>query len=619
MRFNKTPLMRSFLFIVTVLLLGQTSMAQATVEPFEQADVSFVNTLTNDKIWLIKGDVKIFGILIVEPGTIVKGEKASNGTIILQQGATMNANGTVDQPIIFTSDQDPGSRAPGDWGGIIVCGLAPINGGGTLAGGISENYGGGDPTSTAGAALQYARIEYAGGDRGGTRFGALTLAGVGSGWLFNHLQISYSASHSFEILGGTANMDHVLSYRATNDDFHLRDGYAGSMQYGAVLRDPALADDNASAIESVNPGASTPLTAPVITNFTFVGPLETSGGSASGFDSGMNLSDGSQVNLYSSAVIGFPTGITANGNATQGALTSNAIEIRNVYLAGNTADFAADLSYDLAGWFGTGAFANSSFAAAADLELTDPFDLTSNPDFRPAMSSPVVGAADFSAANLAFAEVVGFVGGFGPTEDWTICWANWAPQTTPYEEAMAGFQPVSAEFTSDSYIGDSLEVFFTNLSSEGATKFFWQFGDPSRDDDTLTTFALTPDVSWTYAEPGSFDVRLRASNACGEVDSINRQVLTGVGFDDWLSGAEISLYPNPATDVAFLDFNLSRSEEFSIQLFDMSGRAVLDLGTATLQAGDHRVSLPLQLLDSGYYMVVLSGPGGYEAQPLMVR
>lgn len=42
---------------------------------------------------------------------------------------------TSANPIIFTSAEAVGSRNPGDWGGIIICGKAPIN----LPGGIGTN------------------------------------------------------------------------------------------------------------------------------------------------------------------------------------------------------------------------------------------------------------------------------------------------------------------------------------------------------------------------------------------------------------------------------------------------------------------------------------------------
>src|SRR5688500_16270842 len=66
-------------------------------------------------------------VLTIEPGTIVKSDISQKGALIIERGSKIIADGTVTDPIIFTSGKPSGEKAPGDWGGIIILGKAPTN------------------------------------------------------------------------------------------------------------------------------------------------------------------------------------------------------------------------------------------------------------------------------------------------------------------------------------------------------------------------------------------------------------------------------------------------------------------------------------------------------------
>jgi hypothetical protein len=68
-------------------------------------------TLTNDKIWYLVGRTSVEDgtTLTIQPGTIIKGNSGTgaNATaLIIARGAKINAQGTPQQPIIFTSEID---------------------------------------------------------------------------------------------------------------------------------------------------------------------------------------------------------------------------------------------------------------------------------------------------------------------------------------------------------------------------------------------------------------------------------------------------------------------------------------------------------------------------------
>jgi hypothetical protein len=115
-------------------------------------------TLTNDKVWTLKGYVYVpEGLtLTIEPGTVIESDISEKGALIIERGAKIMAEGTAQEPIIFTSGND--FPQPGDWGGIVILGRAITNQGEpTIEGGIGRQYGGNDDDDNSGI-LKYIRI-----------------------------------------------------------------------------------------------------------------------------------------------------------------------------------------------------------------------------------------------------------------------------------------------------------------------------------------------------------------------------------------------------------------------------------------------------------------------------
>ncbi len=89
--------------------------------------------------------------LTIEPGTIIKGDKPTKGSLIVQPGAKIIAVGTQDKPIVFTSNQAKGQRAAGDWGGLVLLGKAPVNKTPAVVEGENvSQFGGTDPADNSG-------------------------------------------------------------------------------------------------------------------------------------------------------------------------------------------------------------------------------------------------------------------------------------------------------------------------------------------------------------------------------------------------------------------------------------------------------------------------------------
>jgi len=368
------------------------------------SDLSFTDpyNLTNPDFLPSKSIYKLDGwvyvksgaTLTIDPGTIIRGDLNNKGALIVEQGAKLIANGTADEPIVFTSNQADGSRNYGDWGGVIILGKAQINvagGTSTIEGGVGSIYGGNDNTDNSGS-LKYVRIEFPGiAFTPNNEINGLTMGGVGSGTSIDYVQVSYSGDDSFEWFGGQVNAKHLIALRGWDDDFDTDFGFQGMIQYAVSLRDPAIADVSGSnGFESDNDGSgstNTPKTHPIFSNVSVFGPKATSGTTINAlYQRSMHLRRNTETSVYNSIFAGYPTGLFIDGTAAQTNATNNVLQIENTILAGMTTNFASTFEDT---YFMNATRENKVFAANSDLMITDPFNLT-NPNFLPMANSPVL-------------------------------------------------------------------------------------------------------------------------------------------------------------------------------------------------------------------------------------
>ncbi|MBP6284096.1 MAG: hypothetical protein KA373_01600 [Paludibacteraceae bacterium] len=412
-------------------------------------------TLTSDKQYMLKGFVYVTNNaeLTIEPGTIIKGDKTSKATLIVERGGKIWARGTKNNPIVFTSNEAAGERSYGDWGGIVLCGNAKVNsatGTAKIEGGPRSEFGGLDDNDNSGA-LEYVRIEFAGVEYAtDNEINGLTLGGVGSSTSLKYIQVSFCGDDSYEFFGGTVNAKYLIAHRGWDDEFDTDNGYSGKLQFLVGLRDPNVADKSLSnGFESDNDSGgsnNSPFTSPIFSNVSLFGPytslsdvVDPQGGSGD-FGTGMHLRRNTKLKVYNSVFAGWPNGLyienggkgDAQANATNGDLV-----VANCILSGikvnnfkedskGTADFNKD-------YWEQALLSNRTFTNNADLKLSNPFNLT-NPNFTALANSPVLDQADFNydlIKNDAFFTKVSFVGAFG-TENWTDGWANFDPQNTTY-------------------------------------------------------------------------------------------------------------------------------------------------------------------------------------------
>lgn len=423
---------------------GSCQYPQPTSVVTLQGSITTDLHLTADKKYLLKGFVYVEAgaTLTIDPGTIIMGDKDTKGSLIIKRGGKIIAEGTAQKPIVFTSSQPVGQRDYGDWGGIIICGKAPVNlpgGEGLIEGGPDAYYGGNDPEDNSGK-LKYVRIEFAGiAYQPNQEINGLTLAGVGNKTEISHIQVSYCGDDAFEFFGGTVNAKYLVSFSTWDDDFDTDNGWSGKAQFCVALRDPQIADQSGSnGFESDNDAqgtTATPVTSGIFSNVTILGPLSPGNTNINTqFKRAAHLRRNTQLKIFNSVLVGFPVGLYIDGTLTEQNAQNGDLIFKDNIIAGCNTSLAvtSGSTFDIQSWFNAQG-QNNQILTIDDLKLnSNAWDLTS-PSFLPNTNSPLLSGANFNHPSLQnpFFEVVTFKGAFG-TIDWTASWTNFDPQNTNY-------------------------------------------------------------------------------------------------------------------------------------------------------------------------------------------
>jgi len=244
-------------------------------------------TWRKDRDYLLEGLVFVNDgqTLTIEPGTVIRaktGQGSAASALIVARGGTIMADGTPAEPIIFTTEKDDlkGSvpiEAKGLWGGVIILGEARLNnlyGENHIEGiPLSEpraTYGGISDNDYSGI-FRYVSIRHAGTNIGdGNEINGLSLGGVGSKTIVDHVEVISNADDGFEFFGGTVNAKYLIASLCGDDAFDYDEGYRGKGQFWVGIQ-----DNQGNRLLEANGGSfpenGRPLSTPLLFNLTLVG------------------------------------------------------------------------------------------------------------------------------------------------------------------------------------------------------------------------------------------------------------------------------------------------------------------------------------------------------------
>ena len=416
------------------------------------ANITDDTTWSCDQVYVLRSAVYVQGAtLSVEPGTVVIGASGDQvvssdptSALIVETTGAIDARGTATSPITFTSvpawdNDDATEPAPGDWGGMVLLGLATINvDGGTnnvegLAANDGTTYGGDDDTHDCGT-LRYVRVMWVGYEFStNNELNGITVAGCGSDTEMAFVQVHGGDDDGVEFFGGVVNAHHIVISEVNDDSFDTDEGFRGSIQFGIAQQGTNVGNRTVEADNNGGAEDATPRSAPMFVNMTFVG-------ADSAEQQALRLRAGTAGGVMNSYITGFSEEdcVRVDGSVSVGQANSGDLVLNNNVIRGcrtRTIDGTEAVSHfrytadegDSTTLF-TGDWTTDNYASATEL-LTDPQNETA-PDFTPtAADSALNGAA--GTPGTGFNTAATFVGAIEPPSTAGDCW-DWTADWTAF-------------------------------------------------------------------------------------------------------------------------------------------------------------------------------------------
>jgi len=259
-------------------------------------------TLDATKVYKITGSVIVRdgGKLVIPAGTKLEASGGTSAFVVVEQGGQIFANGTATSPVVFTSP----AATPGSWGGVVICGRAPINKGTTATSEVGNATYGGTVANDNSGSLTFVRIEYAGAIFTGEKeFNGLSLFGVGNGTKIDNVSMVNGSDDGIEFFGGTVNVSNIVSFGNEDDAFDWTEGWNGTATNVYTKRrangvgNRGIEADNNSNNRDANPRSN-----PTIKNATFIG-------ATSGEADALKLREGTYASIDNVVLSNWTTGI----------------------------------------------------------------------------------------------------------------------------------------------------------------------------------------------------------------------------------------------------------------------------------------------------------------------
>ncbi len=428
---------------ILVLLSAQYSKAQVVVTN----DISADETWTAANEYILDGLIFVDSLatLTIEAGTVIKGLENSNITtgdgasaLIIRRGGKIEAVGTEENPIIFTTELDDVSdpndldqRDRGLWGGVILLGRATnneptIN---TQIEGVPSELNalfGGSADADDSGTLSYVSIRHGGFSISGVEgdeINGLTLGSVGSGTTIDHIEVFANGDDCFEWFGGTVQAKYLVGAFCSDDSFDYDQGFRGKGQYWFSIHDTDVAGRGGEHDGGDSAGDdATPFSIPVISNVTYIGSGEAAtvaGGDNN--DRTFAIRDNAGGKYYNSVFTDYP-GVAINiedkgvGSSRERLETRDLVFQKNVWFGYGAGSTLADIV--------DGDFAET-ILAASDNSIADPMlagiSRTTDNGLDPRPTTGSAALTDGFDIGDDWFDDTDFLGAFGQ-ENWMTGW-----------------------------------------------------------------------------------------------------------------------------------------------------------------------------------------------------
>jgi hypothetical protein len=311
-----------------------TSTFVANPLDFKGTITNGVVTLDATKVYKLTGKIEVANgaTLTIPAGTKIEALGGTSAYIAVAQGGKINVNGTAARPVVMTSGL--ATKSAGDWGGVVICGKAPIN---RVSGGMTTaqsevadlTYGGTVENDNSGS-ITYLVVQYAGAAFNSEKeFNGFSLFGVGSGTVFRNVQAIQGADDGFEFFGGTVNTSNLISIGNEDDQFDWTEGWNGTNTnwYGRI--DFGKGNRGIEADNFEFGFANAPIANPSITNISLIGAGSTASGASFAENHAIKLRRGTKAVFTNVFLGGWSRGVDIEHDETL-AFLGTALKVNNV-------------------------------------------------------------------------------------------------------------------------------------------------------------------------------------------------------------------------------------------------------------------------------------------------
>ena len=255
-----------------LLGIGLAGTADAA-EILVTSNISTSTTWTADNTYNLQQQIYVLpgATLTIEPGTIIASTTNLGGSLAVTNGAQIHAEGTEDNPIIWTSKADvatwtgnppdpkTGTWREGcnEWGNLTIMGDAYISENATVGNVPTPNpnnvaameglvadfpgdtkvlYGGGNDDDDSGT-VRYCSFRYGGKVISlANELNGLSLGGIGRGTDIHHVEVMNNVDDGVEIWGGTVNLKYINIWNVGDDSFDVDQGWRGKAQFIFIVQ-----------------------------------------------------------------------------------------------------------------------------------------------------------------------------------------------------------------------------------------------------------------------------------------------------------------------------------------------------------------------------------------------
>jgi hypothetical protein len=167
------------------------------------------------------------GTLNIPGGTTILADAGGTEVYIaVLQGGLININGNAGSPVLMSS----ANGAPGDWGGLTLCGKASTTAGiGATAEVGGFVYGGTDDNDSSGI-IRYLQIIGTGAQiNPESQYNGISFYSVGSGTLVDNVAVINGSDDGVEFFGGTVAVSNMYLENNDDDSIDWTEGWNGSV------------------------------------------------------------------------------------------------------------------------------------------------------------------------------------------------------------------------------------------------------------------------------------------------------------------------------------------------------------------------------------------------------